>query len=150
MSGFFGKEEKENLESLKQDLFNPVKAFVKEVHDDTVGDAKKYYSAKAQKARQNADLAREKARAQMAAIRREQEQTRMRRKALKKRAAITLALLALLSLVLVSVALSAHAVGPDGIRFGKAGLSSASLPLSDHAPTSTFAVEADCCYVNRS
>lgn len=122
MSSFLGKEEFENLQSLKRDLVNPVKAFVKEVHEDTVGDAKKYYSAKAQNAKRSAELAREKTREQMAAIRREQAQLQKRRKAMQKRAAIVLALLALFSLVLISVALSAHADEQDLIELGTACL----------------------------
>ena len=113
MGSLFDKEELENLESLKQDLVGPVKAFLKEVHRDTVGDAKKYYSAKAQKVKKEAQCAQDKAKAQMAELRREQEQMRKRRKLMQKRAAIVLALLSVFSLVIISFALSSHADGQD-------------------------------------
>lgn len=111
MGSFFGKEELENLKSLKRDLVEPVKSFMEEVHDDTIGDAKRFYKAQGRKAQQNARLAREKAREKMEAIRREQEEMKKRRAATMKRAAVTLALLAIFSLLLIYAALSAHAMG---------------------------------------
>ena len=109
MGKIFGKEELENLKSLKHDLLDPVKSFTKEVYDDAVGDAGRFYADKAQAAKREAAQAREKTKAQMAALRREQEEMRKRRNAAMKRAAITLALLALFSIIVISAALSAHA-----------------------------------------
>lgn len=110
MSAFLGKEELENLKSLKRDLVDPVKRFVEEVHDDTVGDAKRFYTEQGKRAQQNAKLARERAREKMEALRREQEEMKKRRAATMKRAAVTLALLALVSLLLIYAALSANAI----------------------------------------
>ena len=113
MGSIFGKEERENLESLKQDLVGPIRSFVSEVREDTVGDAGRFYASRAKKAAQSTKLAQEKARAQMAALRQEQERMQRRRKAAMKRAAITLALIALFALVIISAALSAHADAPE-------------------------------------
>ena len=109
MGAFFGKEELENLRSLKHDLLDPVKSFSQEVYRDTVGDAGNFYADKARKAQRGMKLTQEKTKARMAAIRREQEEMKRRRKATMKRAAITLAVLALISLIIISAALSAHA-----------------------------------------
>ena len=109
MGAFFGKEELENLRSLKHDLLDPVKSFSQEVYRDTVGDAGRFYADKARKAQRGMKLTQEKTKARMAAIRREQEEMKRRRKATMKRAAITLAVLALISLIIISAALSAHA-----------------------------------------
>ena len=106
MGGFFGKEELENLKSLKRDLVDPVKAFVDEVCSDTVGDAGRFYKAQARRAKRGAEQARERTREKMAAIRREQEEMKKRRRAMMKRAALALALLALFSLLILSAALS--------------------------------------------
>ena len=97
---------KEERQSLRRDLVDPVKGFLDEVQRDTVGDAKRYYAARARKAEQEIKRAREKTREQMAAIRREQEELKKQRRRLMKRAAIVLALLAFLSLVVISVALN--------------------------------------------
>ena len=86
----------------------PLKRFA-EVREDTVGDAKRFYAAQARRAAQNAKLAQQKTAEKMAQLRQEQEQLQKRRKQLMKRAAITLALLALLSAVILSLALYAHA-----------------------------------------
>ena len=110
MGTFFGKEELENLKSLKRDLVEPVKRFAEEVHDDTIGDAKRFYTAQGKRAQQNARLARERAREKMEAIRREQEEMKKRRSATMKRAAVTMVLLALVSLLLIYAALSAFAI----------------------------------------
>jgi type VI protein secretion system component VasF len=113
MSAFLDDEERENLESLKQDLVGPLKRFTQEVREDTVGDAKRFYVAQARRAAQNAKLAQQKTAEKMARLRQEQEQLQRRRKQLMKRAAITLALLALLSAVILSLALYAHAGTPE-------------------------------------
>lgn len=110
MAGFFGKDELDNLESLKQDLVGPLKSFISEVHEDTVGDAKRFYSAKAGKAKQSARLAQARAKEQMAALKHEQEKMQRQRRAAMKRAAIILAAIALFALI-ISAALSAHAAG---------------------------------------
>lgn len=104
----------EERRSLSRDLAGPVKSFLREVGSDTVGDAKKFYAAQARRAEQNLKQTREKTRAQMAAIRREQEEMKKHRRAMMKRAGITIALLALFSLIVVSLALSAaSAEEPD-------------------------------------
>ena len=56
MKSYLSKEETEELESLKQDLVGPVRSFLAEVREDTVGDAKRYYSARARKAQQDVKL----------------------------------------------------------------------------------------------
>lgn len=122
MSAFFGKEELENLKSLKHDLVDPVKSFTEEVYRDTVGDAGSFYADKARKAQRRAKLTQEKTKARMAAIRREQEEMKQRRSATMKRAAITLAILALFAFVVISAALSAHAEEQDYPGLGDAGL----------------------------
>lgn len=121
----FGKEERENLRSLKEDLVGPIRSFAAEVREDTVGDAKKFYAAQAKKAQQSAALARDRTKAQMEAIRREQERMQRQRKTAMKRAAITLALLAFLALLIISAALSAHAEGFDYANQDGAGLPAA-------------------------
>ena len=123
MSKIFGKEELENLESLKQDLVGPLKRFAAEVSDDTIGDAKRFYAAQARKAKQKAGLAQKKTAEQLAALRREQAEMQKRRKTLLKRSALTLVFLALFSLVVISFALSSHADEPDQLRLGEACLS---------------------------
>ncbi len=123
MGIFFGKEELENLRSLKHDLVDPVKSFTEEVYRDTVGDAGSFYADKARKAQRSAKLTQEKTKARMAAIRREQEEMKQRRNATMKRAAITLAVLALFAFVVISAALSAHAADQDTLSLGDACLS---------------------------
>ena len=123
--GILGREELENLKSLKQDLVGPIRDFAAEVGEDTVGDAKRFYTAGARKAAQGARRAQEKAAQQAEAVRREQAELRKRRSALMKRAAITLVFLALFSLAVISLALYAHAAQPDGP--GPAG----SLPVCE-------------------
>jgi len=112
--GILGKEELENLKSLKQDLVGPIRDFTAEVGEDTIGDAKRFYAAGARKAVQSARRAQEKAAQQAEAVRREQAEMRKRRSTLMKRAAITLVFLALFSLAVISLALYAHAAEPDG------------------------------------
>lgn len=122
MSAFFGKEELENLKSLKHDLVDPVKSFTNEVYRDTVGDAGSFYADKARKAQRRAKLTQEKTKARMAAIRREQEEMRQRRNATMKRAAIILTVLALFAFVVISAAISAHAEEQDVLGLGDACL----------------------------
>lgn len=117
--GILGREELENLKSLKQDLVGPIRDFAAEVGEDTVGDAKRFYTAGARKAAQNVRRAQEKAAQQAEALRREQAEMRRRRSALMKRAAITLVFLALFSLAAISLALYARAAEPDELRPGE-------------------------------
>ena len=116
--GILNREEWENLKSLKQDLVGPIKDFAAEVREDSIGDAKRFYSAEAHKAAQNVRRAQEKAAQQAAALRREQAEMRRRRSVLMKRAAIALVVMALFSLAVISLALYAHAAEPDGLRPG--------------------------------
>ena len=117
-----GRDESEELQSLRRDLVDPVKSFLTEVRRDTVGDAKRFYSAQAQKGMRSAQTARDKAKARAAAIRREQEEMQRRRKALMKRGMIVFALLALFCIVVITAALSAHAEEPELLRLGEARL----------------------------
>ena len=96
----------ETLKSLKRDLVDPVKSFVEEVHEDTVGDAVKFYSGQARKVGKSVETAREKARIRREAIRREQEELSRKRKARLKKALIVIAAIAVLSLLYISVALT--------------------------------------------
>ena len=103
----------EERESLKRDLVGPVKSFLSEVRDDTVGDAKRYYTDRARKAEQGVRRAQEKTKAQLAQMRREQEELKKHRRAMMKMAAIILALLALFSIVAISAAFSVNAETPQ-------------------------------------
>ena len=131
MKSFLSKEEAEELESLKQDLVGPVKSFLAEVREDSIGDAKRYYSARARKAQQDVKLAQKRTEERLKAVRQEQEALRRRRKAMMKRASIILALLALFSLVLISAALTAHADAPDKRRTWEAASGSVSTGLPE-------------------
>lgn len=99
----------EERKSLKRDLVGPVKSFWSEVRDDTVGDAKRYYAARARDAGKSVRLAQEKTKQQLAAIKREQEELKKHRRAMMKRAVITLILLGLICLAIISAALNVHA-----------------------------------------
>ena len=103
MSIFLSKKERE---SLKRALVNPVKNFIDEVQDDTLGDAKRFYSEKARDVALRAKIARERAEIQTAAMKLEQEQRRKQRRKGLKRALILLAVLAALSLIVISVILN--------------------------------------------
>ncbi len=109
MSAYLSQEERDELNSLKQDLLGPVKSFAAEVGRDTVGDAKRFYADKARKARQGAALAKEKAKRQAEELRREQERARQRRRVMFKRTLIVLALIALFSFAVLYAALAVHA-----------------------------------------
>ncbi len=99
----------EEKQSLRRDLVGPVKSFLREVGDDTVGDAKKFYTARARETEKSVRRAQAQTREKLAAIRREQEELKKHRQAMMKRAAIILALLALFSFLTISAALNAHA-----------------------------------------
>ena len=94
------------LKEMKRDLVDPIKSFTEEVCDDTIGDAKRFYTATAKSARKNARLAEARAREKMAAIEREQAEMSTRRKAVLKRAGTALLVLALLGIVVLSVILN--------------------------------------------
>ena len=94
------------IEELKRDLVDPIKTFMEEVCDDTIGDAKRFYSAQARKVRRNVRLAEKRTKEKTAAIRQEQEEWKRRRKTRLKRALILFAGLAVLALVVVSLALN--------------------------------------------
>ena len=94
------------FEEMKRDLVDPIKTFTEEVSRDTIGDAKRFYSAKARAVRQNARLAEKRAKEKMAAIGYEQAEMKKRRKAILKRAVTVLVALTLLSIVVLSVILN--------------------------------------------
>ena len=107
-----GRREREELESLKQDLVNPVKRFLGEVYGDTVGDAKRFYAAQARKTQKKARLVRQRTEEQMASLARRRAEQQKQRKASMKKTAIILALIVLIGIVFVSVTLSARAEEP--------------------------------------
>ena len=94
------------LEELKHDLVDPVKTFAEEVYDDTIGDAKRFYSAQAKKVQRGVRSAEKRTKEKTAAFRREQEEMKKRRKKKMKQTAIILAVLAVIVLVIFSLALS--------------------------------------------
>lgn len=112
MSAYLSQDERDELQSLKQDLLGPVKSFAAEVGKDTVGDAKRFYTDKARQAQQSAALAKEKARRQAEELRREQDRMRRRRRVMVKRTLIVLALIALFCVAVLYIALAAHAELP--------------------------------------
>jgi hypothetical protein len=112
MSAYLSQDERDELQSLKQDLLGPVKSFAAEVGKDTVGDAKRFYADKARKAQQGAALAKEKAKCQAEELRREQDRMRRRRRVMVKRALIVLALIALFCVAVLYITLAAHAEVP--------------------------------------
>ena len=114
MKSFLSKTEREELESLKRDLVNPVKRFAREVYHDTVGDAKTFYTAQARQAQRNAGLVRQRTEERMAVLAQRREKQQAQRLAWMKRAALILALVLVLGLIFVSCALSSQAEGPEG------------------------------------
>ncbi len=94
------------IEELKRDLVDPIKTFTEEVCDDTIGDAERFYSAHAKKLRRTIRLTEERTKEKTAAIRREQEERKRRRQAKLSRAVIVFAGLAVLILIVVSLALN--------------------------------------------
>lgn len=120
MSAYLSQEERDELNSLKQDLLGPVKSFAAEVRKDTVGDAKRFYADKTRKARQSAALAKEKAKRQAETLRQEQARARQRRRVMVRRTLIVLALIALFGAALIWAAFPAHA--EDYIALGESCL----------------------------
>ncbi len=90
----------------KSDIINPIKDFVEEVHNDTIGDAWKFYSNVAKNAEKNANELKEKAKAKQEAIRREQEEMKKRRKETMRRASIFF--VAVIVTVILAVTLALH------------------------------------------
>ena len=103
MGNLFSREE---LESLRRDLVDPVRSFTEEVLDDTVGDAKRFYVARARGVKRRVQSARAETNARMAAIRQEQERMRKQRQRTMRRAAIVLAVLAVVSVLVITLALN--------------------------------------------
>lgn len=93
------------LKEMKRDLVDPIKSFSEEVCDDTLGDAKRFYTARARAVRRSARLAEQRAQEKREATRRSQEEMKKTRKAMLKRAEIILAALILLGLVVISLIL---------------------------------------------
>ena len=89
----------------KSEFINPIKDFVEEVHNDTVGDAVKFYSNVAKKADKNAKAAKARAKARQEEVRRQQEEMKKHRKAMMKRATILFAVIIVAALIAVSVVL---------------------------------------------
>ena len=70
--------------SLLHDLVDPVKNFAEEVHSDTIGDAKRFYSAQAQKMKKNAEAAKAEAARRREELKREQEELKKHRRTAMK------------------------------------------------------------------
>ena len=84
------------------EILNPVREFAEEVHNDTIGDARKFYSNAARNAEKNAKAAKERAKARRERIRREQEEMKKQRAATMKRAGIVFAVIIVIGIVAVS------------------------------------------------
>ena len=93
----------------KNDFINPIKEFVEEVHNDTVGDARKFYSNVAKNAEKNAKAAKERAKAKQEQIRREKEEMKKHRQETMKRAGIVFAVIIVAAIVAVSIAMHVRA-----------------------------------------
>ena len=89
----------------KSEFINPIREFVEEVHNDTVGDAVKFYSNVAKSAEKNAKAAKARAKARQEEVRRQQEEMKKHRKAMMKRATILFAVIIVAALIAVSVVL---------------------------------------------
>ena len=61
---------------LMRDLVDPVKSFVNEVREDTVGDAKKFYAGQAKRIRHNIESSQKQTQVRKTELRREQEENR--------------------------------------------------------------------------
>lgn len=94
------------IDSLKRDLVDPVKSFVEEVHEDTVGDAKKFYSDQAKKMERKAKAAQAQAAIKKEELRREREEMRKQRETTMKRAAILIVCLGVIALLIISTVLN--------------------------------------------
>ena len=93
-------------EELKRDLVDPIKRFSDEVRSDTIGDAGRFYTAQARELRRRVRLAEARTKEKTEAIRREQAEMKKKRTAMLKRAALLFAAIAVLLLVIVSLALN--------------------------------------------
>ena len=94
-----------NTAMKKSEFINPIKEFVEEVHNDTVGDAMKFYSNVAKSAQKNAKAAKARAKARQEEVRRQQEEMKKHRKTMMKRATILFAVIIVAALIAVSVVL---------------------------------------------
>lgn len=92
--------------SLLRDLVDPVKSFAEEVHSDTVGDAKRFYSAQARKLKENAEATKAQAARRREALRREQEELKKHRQTVMKRAALVAVGLIVTGVVILSLILN--------------------------------------------
>lgn len=92
--------------SLLHDLVDPVKNFAEEVHSDTIGDAKRFYSAQAQKMKKNAEAAKAEAARRREELRREQEEMKKHRRTAMKRAALVAAGLIVIGVAILSLILN--------------------------------------------
>ena len=97
---------KDDRSDLLRDLVDPVRSFVDEVHNDTVGDAKKFYAGQARKLKNRMDSSRRQAQIRKAEHMRAQEEQRKRRRAALKRTAIVLAVIAVVAFLVISAALN--------------------------------------------
>ncbi len=89
----------------KSELLGPIKEFVEEVHNDTVGDAVKFYSNVAKNAEKNAQAAKERAKAKREQLRREQEEMKKHRAETMKRAGIILAVIIVVAVAAITAVL---------------------------------------------
>ncbi len=106
MKSFLSPSERKELKSLKGDLINPIKVFVDEVYNDTVGDSRRFYSSKARQTKQKIKQVRNKTEEQMSAFAQKRDEQQKRRKTSVKRITIVLALVVLSGIIIVSLALS--------------------------------------------
>lgn len=97
---------KKEENSLLRDLVDPVKNFAEEVSSDTVGDAKRFYTAQAKKMKKNAEAAKLQAARRREEMRREQEELKKHRQAVMKRAVIVVAGLIVVAFAVISLILN--------------------------------------------
>lgn len=97
---------KSEKDSLLRDLVDPVKSFVEEVHNDTVGDAKKFYSGQAKKVKRNVEEAQVRAQQKKIAQKRQQEEQKKQRKVIMKRAMVVFVVIIVAAVVILSLILN--------------------------------------------
>lgn len=97
---------KPDKNSLLHDLVDPVKDFAEEVHSDTIGDAKRFYSAQARRIKKNAEAAKAEAARRREELRREQEEMKKHRRTAMKRAALVVAGLIVIGVAILSLILN--------------------------------------------
>ena len=91
---------------MMRDLVDPVKSFVNEVREDTVGDAKKFYAGQAKRIRHHMESSRKRTQVRKAELRREQEEKRKHRKAALKKVMSIIAVIAVIAFLVISAALN--------------------------------------------